>query len=61
MENFRLISEISQLLLGPQNQYEALSHNNLGCALFNIQKYEESIEQHTKALKIYESLCGVDH
>ncbi|CAD8081708.1 unnamed protein product [Paramecium primaurelia] len=58
---FQLIGEISQVLLGPYNQYQALSYNNLGCALFNIGKYESSIQYHSKALLIYEKFCGQQH
>ncbi|CAD8103459.1 unnamed protein product [Paramecium sonneborni] len=61
MYYFQLIGEISQVLLGPLNQYQALSYNNLGCALFNIGKYEQSIQQHSNALLIYEKLCGQEH
>ncbi|CAK86908.1 unnamed protein product (macronuclear) [Paramecium tetraurelia] len=61
MYYFQLIGDISQVLLGPCNQYQALSYNNLGCALFNIGKYDSSIQQHSKALCIYEKLCGQEH
>jgi tetratricopeptide (TPR) repeat protein len=47
--------------LGPHNQYEALSYNNLGCSYFNEGKHEESINNHNKALHMYENLCGDQH
>ncbi|CAD8168212.1 unnamed protein product [Paramecium octaurelia] len=61
MYYFSLIGDISQVLLGPCNQYQALSYSNLGCALFNIGEYESSIEQHSKALQIQEKFCGQDY
>ncbi|KAM3126740.1 Intracellular distribution of mitochondria [Paramecium bursaria] len=57
-EQFEMIGTISEVLLGQRNQYTALSNNNIGCVLFNLQQYEESIKYHQAALQIYENLCG---
>lgn len=58
---FSRLGAVSLDLLGPVNQYEALSYNNLGCVYYNEKNYEESIANHQKALEMYTILCGKDH
>lgn len=43
---FTRLGVVSLDLLGPQNQYEALSLNNLGCVCYNQKLYEEAILHH---------------
>lgn len=45
-KSFELLGTVSLALLGPVNQYEALSYNNLGCVYYNEKQFEESIAHH---------------